>query len=168
MIKRTAPGQLLWLFFCFWDRVFLCSPGCPGTHFVDHAGLELRNPPASASRVLGLKACATTPGLYFDFLLPGQTVDKSSLLAKGNNIPNNSLRSDLVPRKDKGAPQSKELSGGSYSSSTLGRIPTCLHAPVPAQLLRPSHLKGLEGLCTQRFSKSSPNHSATSLRLVLN
>ncbi|GAB1301193.1 Predicted gene 8251 [Apodemus speciosus] len=38
----------------------LCSPGCPGTHSVDQAGLELRNPPASASQVLGLKACATT------------------------------------------------------------------------------------------------------------
>jgi hypothetical protein len=48
--------------FVFRDRVSLCSPGCPGTHFVDQAGLELRNPPASASRVLGLKACATTPG----------------------------------------------------------------------------------------------------------
>jgi hypothetical protein len=44
----------------FRDRVSLCSPGCPGTHFVDQAGLELRNPPAPASRVLGLKACATT------------------------------------------------------------------------------------------------------------
>jgi hypothetical protein len=33
--------------------------GCPRTHFVDQAGLKLRNPPASASRVLGLKACAT-------------------------------------------------------------------------------------------------------------
>ena len=43
--------------FVFRDRVSLCSPGCPGTHFVDQAGLELRNPPASASRVLGLKAC---------------------------------------------------------------------------------------------------------------
>jgi hypothetical protein len=43
-------------------RVSLCIPGCPGTHFVDQAGLELRNPPASASQVLGLKACATTPG----------------------------------------------------------------------------------------------------------
>jgi hypothetical protein len=42
------------------DRVSLCSSGCPGTHFVDQAGLELRNPSASASRVLGLKACATT------------------------------------------------------------------------------------------------------------
>jgi hypothetical protein len=31
------------------------------------AGLELRNPPASASQVLGLKVCATTPG-YFGFL----------------------------------------------------------------------------------------------------
>jgi hypothetical protein len=48
----------------FWgggrDRVSLCSPGCPGTQFVDQAGLELRNPPASASQVLGLKVCATT------------------------------------------------------------------------------------------------------------
>jgi hypothetical protein len=42
------------------DSVSLCSPGCPGTHFVDQAGLELRNPPASASQVLGLKARATT------------------------------------------------------------------------------------------------------------
>jgi hypothetical protein len=49
--------------FVFWDRVSLYSPGCPGTHFVDQAGLELRNPPASASRVLGSKACATMPGL---------------------------------------------------------------------------------------------------------
>jgi hypothetical protein len=50
-------------FFClfvFQDRVSLCSPGCPGTHSVDQAGLELRNLLASASRVLGLKACATT------------------------------------------------------------------------------------------------------------
>jgi hypothetical protein len=25
------------------DRVFLCSPGCPGTHSVDQAGLEHRD-----------------------------------------------------------------------------------------------------------------------------
>ena len=37
------------------DRVSLYNPGCPGTNFVDQAGLELRNPPDSASRVLGLK-----------------------------------------------------------------------------------------------------------------
>ncbi|GAB1290027.1 Acetyl-CoA carboxylase 2 [Apodemus speciosus] len=35
--------------------VSLYNPGCPGTHSVDQAGLELRNPPASASQVLGLK-----------------------------------------------------------------------------------------------------------------
>jgi hypothetical protein len=47
-------------FFFFRDRVSLCSPGCPGTHIVDQAGLELRNPPASASLVLGLKVCRFT------------------------------------------------------------------------------------------------------------
>jgi hypothetical protein len=47
----------------FETRVSLYSPVCPGTHFVDQAGLELRNLPASASRVLGLKVCATKPGL---------------------------------------------------------------------------------------------------------
>jgi hypothetical protein len=45
------------------DRVSLCSPDCPGTHSVAQAGLELRNLPASASRVLGLKACVTTAWL---------------------------------------------------------------------------------------------------------
>jgi hypothetical protein len=39
----------------FQGRVSLYSPGCPGTHFVDQAGLELRNLSASASRVLELK-----------------------------------------------------------------------------------------------------------------
>jgi hypothetical protein len=51
----------------FQDRVSLYSPGCPRTHFVDQAGLELRNPPASASQVLGLKASATMPGLFASF-----------------------------------------------------------------------------------------------------
>jgi hypothetical protein len=54
----------IFLFFFFLtffrDRVSLCSPGCPGTHFVDQAGFELRNLPASASQVLGSKACTTT------------------------------------------------------------------------------------------------------------
>jgi hypothetical protein len=55
-------------FFFLRDRISLCSPGCPETHSVDQAGLELRNLPASASWVLGLKACTTTPGLFFFFL----------------------------------------------------------------------------------------------------
>jgi hypothetical protein len=40
---------LFFFFLIFQDRVSLYSPGCPGTHFVDQAGLELRNPLASAS-----------------------------------------------------------------------------------------------------------------------
>jgi hypothetical protein len=45
-------------------RVSLYSPGCPGIHSVDQVGLELRNPPASASQVLELKACTTTAWLF--------------------------------------------------------------------------------------------------------
>jgi hypothetical protein len=49
--------------FCFvlFETGFLCVTWL-SWNSVDQAGLELRNPPASASRVLGLKACATTPG----------------------------------------------------------------------------------------------------------
>jgi hypothetical protein len=55
--------QISFFFFLvFRDRISLYSPDCPGTHFVDQAGLKLRNPPASASQVLGLKVCATMPG----------------------------------------------------------------------------------------------------------
>jgi hypothetical protein len=46
----------LFIYLIFQDRVSLCSPGCPETHSVDQAGLKLRNLPASASQVLGLKA----------------------------------------------------------------------------------------------------------------
>ena len=57
----------VWIFlfvcFVFLDWVSLYSPGCPGTHSVHQAGLELRNPPASASQVLELKACTTTTRL---------------------------------------------------------------------------------------------------------
>jgi hypothetical protein len=56
-------NRFLFVCFVFRDRVSLCSPGCPGTHSVDQAGFKLRNPPASASQVLGLQACSTLPGL---------------------------------------------------------------------------------------------------------
>ncbi|GAB1286107.1 Protein transport protein sec16 [Apodemus speciosus] len=49
------------------NRVSLCSPGCPGTHSVDQAGLELRNLPASAYRVLGLQTES-----WFSRWLPGK------------------------------------------------------------------------------------------------
>jgi hypothetical protein len=60
--ENRTQTSLKSFFFFLQDRVSLYSPGCPETHFVDQAGLELRNPPASASRVMGLKVCATTPG----------------------------------------------------------------------------------------------------------
>jgi hypothetical protein len=56
IILTTFIGFVWLVGLVFPDRVSLCSPGCPGTHFVDQAGLELRNPPASALQVLGLKA----------------------------------------------------------------------------------------------------------------
>lgn len=46
----------------------LCSSSCSGTPAVDNAGLELRGLPTSAARVLGLKECATLPGLLKVFL----------------------------------------------------------------------------------------------------
>jgi hypothetical protein len=55
----------LLLFVCLLlETGFLCLPCCPGTHSIDQAGLELRNLPASASLVLGLKVCATTAWQY--------------------------------------------------------------------------------------------------------
>jgi hypothetical protein len=64
---QLPPPPLFSFFFLpiFRDRVSLCSPGCPGTHSVDQAALELRNLPAYTSWVLGLKACATTSQLPF-------------------------------------------------------------------------------------------------------
>jgi hypothetical protein len=59
--KREAVSFYLFtfrgfLFVWFWFWFWFLRQG----YFVDQAGLELRNPPASASQVLGLKACATT------------------------------------------------------------------------------------------------------------
>jgi hypothetical protein len=49
------------LFFFFRDRVSLDSPGCSGTNSVDQTDFELRDLPASVSRVLGLKVYSTMP-----------------------------------------------------------------------------------------------------------
>jgi hypothetical protein len=84
--SRVVGTQILrrvktffFFFLVFWDRVSLCSPGCPRTHSVDQAGLELRNLPASASQVLGLKACATTPSWVKTFIV----MITSELMPKG-------------------------------------------------------------------------------------
>jgi hypothetical protein len=82
--------SLFFFLLVFQDRVSLYSSGCPGTHFVDQAGLELRNPPASASRVLGLKACATRPCDIVDFLTEDKSMDFLTLI--------NCVRSYLVEK----------------------------------------------------------------------
>jgi hypothetical protein len=48
--------------------VSLYSPGYPETHSIDQVGLELRNPPASASQVLLLKVCAITAQHYSNLI----------------------------------------------------------------------------------------------------
>jgi hypothetical protein len=75
----AETGQNLtsfFFYFFFWDQVSLYSPGCPGTHFVDQTGLELRNLPASASLVLGLKLCITMPGLLVFIDNPPATISQ--------------------------------------------------------------------------------------------
>ena len=47
---------------CFWDMIWLWSPGWPGTHNGDQADLKSTdNQSSSASRMLGLKAWVTMP-----------------------------------------------------------------------------------------------------------
>jgi hypothetical protein len=96
---------VLFCFVLFFETVSLYSPGCPGTHFVDQDGLELKNPPASASQVLGLKACATTVQHSFCFLIyrdPWFLVTKQSaaaelqipsVLSTGEEMPGHGFRS---------------------------------------------------------------------------
>ena len=56
------------------NRVSLCSPGCPGTHFVDQAGLELRNLPASASQVPLTSATSHTENIEEKYALDPQVI----------------------------------------------------------------------------------------------
>jgi hypothetical protein len=61
------------LFVCF-DFVFqdgvpcIHSLGCPGTSSVDQAVLELKDPTAPASQMLGLKTNTTKPSFYSTFI----------------------------------------------------------------------------------------------------
>jgi hypothetical protein len=61
--------------FVFQDRVSLYSLGYPGTHSLDQAGLELRNLPASASRVLGIKGLCHHARLKSVVIVKGSHVE---------------------------------------------------------------------------------------------
>jgi hypothetical protein len=41
-VSHLSHSLILFLLFVFWDRVSLCSSGCPGTHCGDQAGLKLK------------------------------------------------------------------------------------------------------------------------------
>jgi hypothetical protein len=72
------------------DRVSLYSPGYPGTHFVDQAGLELRNPPASEFIVfycIFYLLCVCVPASH------GLGVEVNRQLAKIGSCPWFNLRS---------------------------------------------------------------------------
>jgi hypothetical protein len=97
------------LVFCFFETGFLCSPGYPGTHFVDQAGLELRNPPASASQVLGLKVCATTALRYP--VLKGAPSYKHGNMCVSNQTPMAQL-----PRRSWNKAGSEDLRVSAFSS----------------------------------------------------
>ncbi|GAB1285850.1 Fer-1-like protein 4 [Apodemus speciosus] len=101
--------------------VSLYSPGCPGTHSVDQAGLKLRNPPASASQVLGLKACATTAQqpLGAPGAAPGEVSAKLELflwlgLGKQAKACPSELPTDLLPEPSAGLPHSLYRDDFSY------------------------------------------------------
>ena len=46
-LPQLLPNLLVYLFkFFSWDKALICSPSCPGTQYVDQAGLKLRDLPA--------------------------------------------------------------------------------------------------------------------------
>jgi hypothetical protein len=56
LFSHTIQKLCLLFLLLLWGLFSLCSIGYPGTSSVDQAGFELRDLPASASQVLGLKA----------------------------------------------------------------------------------------------------------------
>ena len=60
VLTVSVPGYF-WRVGEFEERVSLCSADWTGTHYVDGAGLEHRDSPASASRVPGLRVYSTKP-----------------------------------------------------------------------------------------------------------
>jgi hypothetical protein len=59
LLLKLWPLFLYNKYFTNWDRVSLRNYGCPRTHYIDEAGLRLRDPPSPSSQILEVKACAT-------------------------------------------------------------------------------------------------------------
>jgi hypothetical protein len=64
MLKTHASAIYLFIYLFIYLSIYLFIYlfVFPGTHSLDQADLKLRNLPASASQVLGLKACTTITG----------------------------------------------------------------------------------------------------------
>lgn len=60
VIATNQYANLEFFFECWLDVVNLYNSGCPGTNFVDLAGLELRDCLASASQMLEIKLYTPT------------------------------------------------------------------------------------------------------------
>jgi hypothetical protein len=110
----------IYLFLVLRDRVSLYSPGCPGTHFVDQAGLELRNLPASASQVLRLKACATSHGTLNHFKNYVWSLCKYPCIDEGSSVA-------MYINAKFSTPGSSYLPNGSILTDT--GHPCVIHAP---------------------------------------
>jgi hypothetical protein len=76
---------VVFCFLFFRDRFSQYSPGCPETHSLYHAGLELRNPPASASGVLELKVFAITAWQYKALNCAFSTLATGNLMCSSSN-----------------------------------------------------------------------------------
>jgi hypothetical protein len=63
-VCTTTWVMRIFFFLVFRDRVSLYTLGFPGTHFIDQAGLELRNPPASVG-IKGIRHPAQLKPLLF-------------------------------------------------------------------------------------------------------
>ena len=79
VLRSLSLSLSLSLLFCFHfsETGVLCVALTvlePEPSFVEQAGLKLRDPPASASQVLGLKACTTTPGLRWILMITFQSL----------------------------------------------------------------------------------------------
>ena len=105
----------------FRDRVSLCIPGYPGTHSVDQAAFELKNPFASASQVLGLKKYATTVKSYKGQHLVGTGLYVQSFSLQGKQ---DSIQAGMVHAELRVKPLHLKTASGRLASRQLrwGRI----------------------------------------------
>ncbi|GAB1293554.1 Carboxylesterase 4A [Apodemus speciosus] len=114
-------------------RVSLYSPGCPGTHSVDQTGLELRNLPASASQVLGLKAWAMDLGTIWEVMSPlAQGLFHQAISQSGTAV----LKLFITPDPLRLAKKVAHLAGCDHNSTKI--MVECLRALPAEEVMRVS------------------------------